>query len=135
MKELTYEKWIKNSVSREMWVWNGDERLKEKLKVVYFFNDKANSFPILAVNDAHGSYASYQHCGEIKEPKYRRMTSQELAWWLRAKPTREMKYTDHESVYFEYSYYESEESVPVDKDILIRENGGEWREPLVEVEE
>lgn len=38
-------------------------------------------------------------------------------------------------VFFEFAYDENEEDILVEEDILIRENSGEWHEPLVEVEE
>ena len=132
MKELTYNDWLKNPIPRNMWVWDDDEKDKKQRKVIYFLDPKL-SYPIVALDDDAIGTENFKHCAEIEEPKTRLMTKQELSWWLREKPTREMKYTDHESVYFEYSYYESEENVPVDKDILIREDGGEWREPLIEV--
>lgn len=75
------------------------------------------------------------HCAEIEEPKKRRMTNQELSWWIREKPTREYKHNYCTTVSFEYFYTEEKADTTVDSNILIRENGGEWHEPLVEVEE
>ena len=77
---------------------------------------------------------------ELKEVKTRRMTNQELAWWLRDKPEehREYCYTTAESdiefehVYSEYEYIVNCADKKV-KGILIRRNGGEWEEPLIEV--
>ena len=79
------------------------------------------------------------HCAEIE--KTRRMTNKELSRWLREKPTREYKYrnngTNDGFVYYVYSYLsyleETEADEEVNASILIREDDGEWREPLVEV--
>ena len=35
MKEVTYEDWQKNPTPRMMWVWNDDEKEKEKVVDVY----------------------------------------------------------------------------------------------------
>ena len=67
--------------------------------------------------------------------KQRRMTNKELSRWLREKPTREYKYlnSDYICSTFDYREYKQDEEVSVD--MRIREDDGEWREPLVEVEE
>lgn len=69
--------------------------------------------------------------------KQKRMTNKELSRWLREKPTREYKDTNNFSsiVYGNYSYMETESFDKVPDNILIREDDGEWREPLVEVKE
>lgn len=69
-----------------------------------------------------------------KEVKTRRMTNQELAWWLRKCPEerREYKYKDCSNIHNTYNYYEDEADNPCLDDVLIRKNGGEWQEPLVE---
>ena len=59
----------------------------------------------------------------------------ELVHWIREKPTREWKYKNGVTVYGYYGYEEKCENEEVPNNILIRENGGEWKEPLVEVEE
>lgn len=133
MKEVTYEDWQKNPKPRMMWVWNDDVIDKEKRKVVYIASEEelaeaCDRFPVLTFD------AVYKHCAEIEE-KTRRMTNQELSWWLRDSSRREFKYLNDGFVYFEYSYLDNEDSTLIEDDILIRENGGEWREPLVEVEE
>ena len=78
-------------------------------------------------------HETFRHCAEIG--KQRRMTNKELARWLRENPTREWKYKDGISVYCYYGYEEKRENEGVPDNFLIRENSGEWREPLVEVEE
>ena len=40
-----------------------------------------------------------------------------------------------QNIYTYYTYNENEQDEEVPDNFLIRENGGEWREPLVEVEE
>ena len=76
---------------------------------------------------------TYKHCAEIE--KQRRMTNKELALWLREKPTREYRYKNGDFVYGEKNYRETVQDKEVTDNIFIREDGGEWREPLVEVEE
>ena len=134
MKEVTYEDWQKNPTPRMMWVWDDKDKEKIKRKVVYILSGvqgrKQNV--ITLYTDESCTYA-YAHCAEIE--KQRRMTNQELAWWLREKPTREWKYMNGVTVYGYYSYEEKCENEEVLNNILIREDVGEWREPLVEVEE
>ena len=134
MKEVTYEDWLKNPTPRVMWVWDDKDKEKIKRKVVYILSSvrgrKQNV--ITLYTDESCTYA-YAHCAEIE--KQRRMTNQELAWWLREKPTREWKYMNGVTVYGYYGYEEKCENEEVLNNILIREDGGEWREPLVEVEE
>ena len=75
----------------------------------------------------------YEHCAEIEET--RRMTNKELARWVREKPTREYKYKEVDSyIYSFYAYKECYADKEVDDIFLIREDNGEWREPLVEEE-
>ena len=135
MKELTYEDWMKNQTPRMMWVWDDDENVKTKYKVVYF-SQKRNILPVIAVTDDEKTVISFKHCAEIEEPKARRMTNKELSRWLREKPTREYKYKNGDAYiygYYEYKEYCANEEL---KDIfLIREDDGDWKEPLVEVEE
>lgn len=85
----------------------------------------------------------YGDCSDDKDlffsvkKKPRRMTNQELSWWLNEHQGehREWKYRSALSVYSDYSYNELEADKEVSKDCLIRSNGGEWREPLIEIEE
>ena len=70
------------------------------------------------------------HCAEIE--KKRRMTNKELSRWLREKATREWKYKNVYYVYSFYSYTERNADEEVCDRVLIREDDGEWREPLVE---
>ena len=67
--------------------------------------------------------------------KQRRMTNKELSRWLREKPTREWKYQTSDLICSTFDYRECMQDEEVFDDILIREDDGEWREPLVEVEE
>lgn len=135
MKEVSYEDWQKNPTPRMMWVWDGKEDDKVKRKVIYFIENKDVSYPVVALSYDGTITASYKHCAEIEEPKTRRMTKKELARWIREKPTREFKYNNNIgcSVYSVYTYDEYSEDEEARKDILIREDDGEWREPLVEV--
>ena len=133
MKEVTYEDWLKNPTPRMMWVWDDKDKDKKQRKVIYFIENKMAHYPIVALSPDAVISANYKHCAEIE--KQRRMTNQELAWWLREKPTREWKYMNGVTVYGYYGYEEKCENEEVLNNILIREDGGEWREPLVEVEE
>ena len=69
-----------------------------------------------------------------KNQKTRRMTNKELSRWLREKPTREWKYTIDSRIYTSYIYEEDGADIDCWNEIVVREDDGEWREPLVEVE-
>ena len=133
MKEVTYEDWQKNPTPRMMWVWDGNEVAKVKRKVVYILNIR--QFPVLAIVGQDDQTESFQHCAEIE--KQRRMTNKELARWLREKPTRECKRCNRYDnfIYCYHTYFERCANKEVDDLILIKEDDGEWREPLVEVKE
>ena len=134
MKEVTYEDWQKNPTPRMMWVWDDEDKDKVKRKVVYILSGvrgrKQNV--ITLYTDESCTYA-YAHCAEIE--KQRRMTNKELSRWLREKPTREYKYLNSEYICSTFDYREYKQDEEVSVDMRIREDGGEWREPLVEVEE
>ena len=135
MKELTYEDWIKNPTPRMMWVWDSNENNKVQRKVLYII-DKPITYQVIALIKSELSTESFMHCAEIEEPKTRRMTKKELSRWLREKPTREFKFNGYIgcSVYSIYTYDEDCGDKEVRKDVVIREDDGEWKEPLVEVE-
>ena len=135
MKEVTYEDWQKNPTPRVMWVWDDNaEKEKVKRKVVYILSGvrgrKQNV--ITLYTDESCTYA-YAHCAEIE--KQRRMTNKELSRWLREKPTREYKYLTSDYICNTFDYREYKQDEEVSEDMRIREDHGEWREPLVEVEE
>lgn len=136
MKEITYEDWQKNPTPRMMWVWNS--KVEDKVKrMVLFLTERNPSHPVVVLTSDNIVTANYKHCAEIEELKTRRMTNQELAWWLQEGKHREYKFPDI-NIQLVRSYFEYDEAVANDEvygNILIRENGGEWREPLVEVEE
>ena len=131
MKEVTYEEWIKNPVPRNMWVWDYHEEDKVVRKVVYFNENESASYPVIVITKKGDSCATYKRCAEIE--KSRRMTHRELARWLCEKPFREFKYGSGTNcpVYKQHTYTEDEAQREVCKDILIREDDGEWKEPLV----
>ena len=137
MKALTYEEWQKNPTPRMMWVWDDDEERMEKHKVLYVLSEEeapVSDYRVIALSIEHNSVVSrYAHCAEIEEPKTRRMTNKELAWWLSEKPHRELKICDY--IYHDYDYKENEQDAEVTDFLLIREDNGEWREPLVGVGE
>ena len=135
MKEVTHEDWLKNPTPRVMWVWDDNaEKEKVKRKVVYILSGvrgrKQNV--ITLYTDESCTYA-YAHCAEIE--KQRRMTNKELSRWLREKPTREYKYLTSDYICSTFDYREYKQDEEVSEDMRIREDDGEWREPLVEVEE
>lgn len=134
MKEVTYEDWEKNPTPRLMWVWDDDEKEKIKRKVIYILSGvrgrKQNV--ITLYTDESCTYA-YAHCAEIEKPKIRRMTNQELSRWLRENPTREYKFRNGSFIFSNYAYTVNSEDEEVCEDVIIREDYGEWQEPLVEV--
>lgn len=138
MKEVTYEEWQKNPKPRMMWVWNDDFEESEKRKVVYVIKDDFVNCPVLAVSGEETSFCLWCHCAEIEEPKTRRMTNQELAWWLlegiREGKLRQWRRINSDTIESVPCGYTSEYEDLFVENKLIRENGGEWHEPLVEVE-
>ena len=131
MKVITYEEWLRNPTPRMMWVWDVNEKDKVQRKVVYVAKGGSCNFPVRATTDDDTDFEAYMHCAEIE--KQRRMTHKELARWLREKPTREWKYKDGISVYCYYGYEEKRVKEEVPDNFLIREDDGDWKEPLVEV--
>lgn len=132
MKEVTYEDWQKNPTVRMMWVWNSNVEDKVK-RMVLFLTERNPSHPVIALTSDNITVANYKHCAEIE--KQRRMTHKELSRWLREKPTRECKYLTSEYICSTFEYREYMQDEEVHEDIRIREDDGEWHEPLVEVEE
>ena len=133
MKEVTYEDWLKNPTPRLMWVWDDEKNSMIQRKVIYFIENKDTFFPVVALSYDGTITANYKHCAEIEEQ--RRMTNKELSRWLREKPTRECKYLTSDYICSTFEYRECKQDEDVSEDICIREDDGEWREPLVEVEE
>ena len=106
-----------------------DDRNKVKRKVVHILRN--NLARVITIDDDNSDYENYKHCAEIG--KQRQMTNKELSWWLSEKPHRELKMGDF--IYHDYDYKEREQDAEVTDLVLIRENGSDWREPFVEVEE
>lgn len=131
MKEVTYEDWQKNSTPRMMWVWDHCEKEKVRRKVVYVTKGGPSNYnyPIKVATDDDTDYEAYKHCAEIE--KQRRMTNKELSRWLRENSTREWKYKSAGQVYTSLSYNEECANKEAHKDIVIREDDSDWREPLV----
>ena len=128
MKEVTYEDWQKNPTPREMLCWNTNVNYKIQAKVVSIIKPVECKYPVLTVMKDDVGYDTFQHCAEIEKP--RRMTNRELSWWLSENPHRELKMGDY--IYHAYDYRENEQDAEVEDLALIREDDGEWREPLVE---
>lgn len=135
MKEVNYEDWVKNPTPREMWVWNKEDGSdKAKRIVIYILNAEPYYFPVISVNKNSSHTSNYRYCAEIEELKASRMTNQELSWWLRDGKHREWKFKGLDTcvIHNTMCYPEQDAGDLVDTDILIREDGGEWREPLIE---
>lgn len=135
MKEVTYEYWQKNPTPRMMWVWNSNVEDKVQAKVISVVKTDACVYPVLSIMKDDVGYETFRHCAEIEEPKTRRMTNKELSRWLREKPTRECKYLTSDYICSTFDYREYKQDEEVIEDMRIREDDGEWREPLVEAEE
>ena len=133
MKELTHEEWLRNPTPRMMWVWDVNEKDKVQRKVIYVVKGGFCNYPVRVTANDDTDYEAYRHCAEIE--KMRRMTNKELSRWLREKPTREFKSDADTFVNYYYPYIEENADDEVADTILIRENYGEWREPLIKEEE
>ena len=133
MKEVTNEEWIKNPTPRMMWCWNSNVEDKVPAKVVYVVKTDECIYPVLSIMKNDVGYEPFLHCAEIENQ--RRMTNKELARWLREKPTREYRDIGDSWIYCDNPYEENCGDKEVDESVVIREDDGEWREPLVEVEE
>lgn len=133
MKELDNEEWMKNPTPRIMWVWDDNEANRKKMRVIYI-SEYDVKYPVIVLCDNGEGTHVYMHCAEIE--KTRRMTNKELSRWLRENPTREYKcYAvdgSNSFIHCSYSYIDNCDDDEISGDILIRENDGEWREPLVE---
>ena len=134
MKEVTYEDWQKNPTPRMMWVWDDDVKDMVKRQVVYVIKGGPCRYPVRVTINDDIDYEAYRHCAEIEEPKIktRRMTNKELSRWVREKTTREWKYNHVNYIYSFYIYTEGCADEEVCDRIVIREDDGEWREPLME---
>lgn len=80
MKEVTYEDWALDHTPRMMWVWDDNEKMREKRKVVYI--SIRPDYPIVALSTDERETNLFMHCAEIEEPKTRRMTNKEFTSWL-----------------------------------------------------
>ena len=130
MKEV--KEWDNNP--RMMWVWDNDPKDKKKMKVIYISKINDN-YPVTALSDDENALI-YQHCAEIEEPKKRRMTCKELNQWLlegiRTGQYRVFRYYHENRIYSSHCYDYYDEDLPCNNDILIREDNGEWKKPLIE---
>ena len=133
MKSLTYEDWLKSPTPRLMWVWDKEEKDKVQRRVIYFIEDKNTPYPVVALSFDGTITANFKHCAEIKPKK--RMTHKELSRWLREHPSREYKYQTSDYIYSAFNYRECKQDEEVHEGIRIREDGSEWKEPLIEIEE
>lgn len=128
MKEVT--EWDNNP--REMWVWNENESEKKLAKVVYFLKNSAR--PVVAEiskSERDLCVETFLHCAEPEKQRY--MTNQELSWWLRDGFHREIRLNIEGYVFSCYDYPTEKEKENCNSEhfVEIRENGGEWRQPLI----
>ena len=130
MKEVTNKEWIKNPTPRKMRVWQDDEKSYVIRKVVCVISDNCVPNKVITIDNDDSDYEVYRHCAEIG--KQRRMTHKELSRWLSEKPHRERKSARSPYIFTFYTYNENDKDEEVSDDVLIREDDGEWREPLVE---
>lgn len=131
MKEVIYEDWQKNPTPRMMWCWNSSERDKVQAKVISVVKTDACIYPVLSIMEGDVGYKTFRHCAEIG--KQRRMTNKELSRWLRENPTREYCYESSRlTVRGSYDYTLDNQDEEVVESIVVREDDGEWREPLIE---
>lgn len=89
-------------------------------------------YPVVSVTLDDKRVYRYGHCAEVE--KQRRMTNKELSRWIREKPTREYKFKVNNNILTSHGYTESAQDDSVSDDVVIREDDGEWREPLIEEE-
>ena len=104
-------------------------------------NELCNSWTVEGYNSHY-----YRHQEQVSERlfdlflqvpiKGRRMTNQELSWWVRDCPEehREMKCNFLKTdalIYHTYEYEEDEANDECSEYVLIRRNGGEWEKPLL----
>lgn len=88
------------------------------------------------INGKHECKSLYEFDLFIEEEvETRRMTNQELAWWLRDCPEehREVCRVDEDTIYSRYIYRKCDANEEVPEFARIRKNGGEWQEPLIEI--
>lgn len=137
MKELTYEEWQKNPKPRMMWVWHNNVVEKKKEQVIAILGQKNIKHRVLAVQGDYEYVKRFNHCAEIEEPKMRKMTNKEFVLWLlegiREGKLRQWRRVNSDTIESVPCGYASGYENLIVENKLIRENGGEWHEPLVEV--
>lgn len=131
MKEVT--EW--DNRPRLMWVWDEDDEDKKYRLFVVYIAAKVNRGQkrVLSVNTVTHTSKWYDHCAEITDEE-KRMTNKQLSDWLAEDYHREYVDTKYGLVHkLVYAYYDIDRDIEVSESIRIRENNGEWREPLVEL--
>ncbi len=117
--------------------WEGRFRLGEYMgsKEIYPATKEQCDFLFQKMKEAGYEWNSdKKELHKIEEVKKRRMTHQELSWWLRDCPEehREYGFCDDEGVRYFHTYRKDSADKEVEKEYRIRRNGGEWEEPLIE---
>lgn len=115
------------------------DRCSGDYKIVALIHSKYTDDEDVHGFDQSGVGYTKDSCLCLKEPvKPRRMTEQELSWWLREHPEehRELSRGLNDCTVFTsfaYNHNHCDDEVP--EYYRIRTHGGEWKEPLIEVED
>lgn len=120
------------------------DRSSHGYPIVALIRNESRFFEETHCCDEEGVTFDESECLFLKEPiKKRLMTNQELSWWLRDAPEEHREFIyffeedndkEHRSVHSVFDYIPGRSNEPVDS-ILIRSNGGEWREPYITEED
>ena len=119
--------------------WEGRFRLGEYMgsKEIYPATKEQRDLLFQKMKEAGYEWDSdKKELHKIEKVKTRRMTNRELALWLRSCPEelRECKYLPENTICYAFSYREDDADKPVEDFFAIRRNGGEWQEPVIEIE-
>lgn len=104
---------------------------KQYVKMVSHI-DTTRIFPVICEDGS-----AYGYCEDMKndEGKNNRMTNRQLSRWLAENPGREWKVGAAENmcVSRSYNYIENMADEAVSDNVLVRQDGGEWKAPEVGV--
>lgn len=112
---------------------------KKGLPIVALINHDGSMEDCICYEEDGKSWGATEEFLCLKEPiTQRRMTNQELSWWLREHPEEHRELSrgfNDGTVFTTFAYNDNQCDDEVPEDYRIRTHGGEWKEPLVEVEE
>lgn len=100
----------------------------------YVYNSQLTAWNKDGLNEFHNCVNNKDNLFFSIKKKIRRMTNRELSWWLQEhkEEHREFCYKTSDGIFSTYSYWKDREFHECPDSILIRYNGGEWKEPLIE---